>query len=439
MKRKISYEKLFVFINIIVILSIIFIYVFRAIYYYKKTNYVPKTKDLYSTVVNLKNITNYGDGLYKEDNSYYFKGKNVDNYVLYSDVLWRIVELDDNKIKLVSDNNITSLVYGIESNYENSYIYKLLNSEDFINTLYLSEKYLVNSEWCNENIDINKYLCNEKINSLVGLISTDDYIKAGAQNSYLNNETYWWTINTSTDNNAYYIQTNGEISIKDKNIDTYASYGVRPSIYLKSDTSFVSGTGTKEDPYKIEENLDIEINNHSLGTYLKYNGYNWIIMETNENYTKVILDGYLLDENNEPIKLSYNKISEYLENNFLNKFNLSELEEIYYYYGKYDTTNNYNFDLKNQNKVTNYIGIPVVGDMHISDYSNVWLNNEMTSDEKLNYVSTDVGTIYADFSSSENYIRPIICIKKGLIIADGEGTKENPLVVGDSNETKTEN
>ena len=438
MKRKISYEKLFVFINIIVIFVIICIYLFRAIYYYKKTNYIPETQDLYSTVVNLKNITNRGDGLYESGESYYFKGKDVNNYVLYSDILWRIVELDQNKIKLVSDSNLTSLVYGIDSNYENSYIYKLLNSENFIRGLYLSDENLVKLDWCNESVDINNYACGKKVNALVGLISTEDYIKSGKENSYLNNETYWWTINTSSDNNAYYIEPDGQISIKDKNIDTYTSYGVRPSINLKSDISFIGGTGTKENPYKIENNLDIDINNHSVGTYVKYNGYNWIIMEISDNYTKVILDGYLLDDSNEPVKIEFNKVRDYLEKDFLSKFNLDELEKTNYYYGKYDSTNNYNLNFKDK-EFNSYVGIPVVGDMHISDYTNVWLNNEMTSDEKLNYVSTDVGTIYADFSSSKNYVRPIICIKKGLIISEGEGTKTNPLVVGDANETKIEN
>ena len=69
-----------------------------------------------------------------------------------------------------------------------------------------------------------------------------------------------------------------------------------------------------------------------------------------------------------------------------------------------------------------------------SEYPSVWLNNKLTSDEKLVYKTTKMGSLFADFSTSKNYVRPIICVKRGLIISGGEVTKSNPLVIGDKNE-----
>ena len=431
-KKKISLENLLFFLNILIIIGIILLYFFRAIYYYKKTNYVPKSENLYSNIVNLKNIINYGDGLYElEGEKYYYKGSDVSNYILYSDVLWRIVDVSKDGIKIVAEDNQTSLVWGINTDYENSYVNQWLNDK-YLNGLYQKEEYINKYEWCNEKVDINNYNCENKITNYVGLLSTEEYIRAGGKNSYLNNESFWWTVNISNPDEVIYVNDSGEIDNKSKNNDSYYSYGVRPVIVLNSNTNYIGGNGTKEDPYIIENNIDIEINNHSIGTYLSYKGYNWRVMEINDEYTKVILDGYIMDENGEVLKLDYQSSKEYLTNEFLSKLNLEDLVKIDFYYGTYDETNNYNYDISSQNKENNYISFPNIGELHITDYSMSWLNNEYTSDQKLIYISTDAGSIFADFSTSTNYIRPVICIKKGLIISGGTGTKQDPLIIGDN-------
>lgn len=431
-EKKINKENIFFILNIVLIIGIIITYLVRAIYYYKKTNYIPKTESLYDAIVNLKNIVNQGDGLYDQgDEVYYFKGKNVNNYIIYSDTLWRIVEISKEKIKIVSEENETTLVYGVENTYEDSYVRKFLNDDKLIKSLYRSEDYIVNGNWCNESIDINNYNCNAKLNDLVGLINIQDYLRAGAKDSYLNNNTYWWTISISKENEVYYIDNEGEIENQNKFFDTYFSYGVRPSLNLNGNIKYLSGDGTKDNPYIIEDNMDIEINNHSIGTYIKYKNYVWKIMETSNNYTKVILDGYILSENSEPLKLNYYEAKNYLETTFINELNIEDLVKLDFYYGNYDKTNKYNFDFTNQSVINSYIGFPVIGDIHITDYSNVWLDNSLTSDEKLIYKTIEGGRVFADFSNSENYIRPVIGIKKGLIISGGVGTKDNPLVIGD--------
>ena len=61
------------------------------IHYYRIEN--PKIEDV-KTLVELvtlgKNLTDNGDGLYHENDIYYYKGKNVNNYLKYSGRLFRI-------------------------------------------------------------------------------------------------------------------------------------------------------------------------------------------------------------------------------------------------------------------------------------------------------------------------------------------------------------
>ena len=158
----------------------------------------------------------------------------------------------------------------------------------------------------------------------------------------------------------------------------------------------------------------------------------------NDDYNKCV-DLYFQDNTVKRLQIAYEEVQEYLEKNFINKFNEEELVKQDYYYGKYDLSNDYKLNFENKNN--SYVGIPVVGDMHITDSSNVWLNNELSSSEKLgyvsakdnqlNYISQENGSIFADFSTSKNYIRPVISLKLGLIISGGEGTKNNPLVIGE--------
>ena len=68
--------------------------------------------------------------------------------------------------------------------------------------------------------------------------------------------------------------------------------------------------------------------------------------------------------------------------------------------------------------------------MFIPEYESVWLNTYANTSQKLVYTTSKSSSLFADLESSENYIRPVIAIKNGLIIADGDGTKESPYRLG---------
>lgn len=426
-KKTKLWEKIFVITSIIIILVIIGIYAYRTIYYYKKTNYTSPDAKLLDMITNQMDVVYSGDGLYKNKDTleFYYYGKNVNNYLLYNGLLWRIISSNDNGIKIITDSSLTSIVWGKDVLYDKSSIYKWLN-EDLLKKL---PNNLQDSKWCNSTINLNDYKCNDEISAKVGLITTKEYLTSGGVNSYLNNGTYFWTLNESDEKKAYYVHSEGGINNEVLSGSNYYSYGVRPVVYLTKDTPYLSGTGTKKEPYIINNNQEIAINDHPVGTYISYQNYTWRTIEITDNYTKLILDGYLTDDNQEKVKLSYNKVNSYLNNTFLNKLNKDNLVKIDYLVTEYNNNTSYDYlNKKNTNEA--YVSIPNVSDMFIPEYESVWLNTYANTSQKLVYTTSKSSSLFADLESSENYIRPVIAIKNGLIIADGDGTKENPYRLG---------
>ena len=106
--------------------------------------------------------------------------------------------------------------------------------------------------------------CNgelSKINSKVGLITADELALAGyayAKNNtttYLQEnatDTYWWSLSPNNFNggSAYVWYVSGSYGSFDYFNDVFITYGVRPSISLKSTTN-VTGEGTSSSPYII--------------------------------------------------------------------------------------------------------------------------------------------------------------------------------------------
>ena len=112
--------------------------------------------------------------------------------------------------------------------------------------------------------------CNgelSKITSKVGLITADELAYAGYAYNKSNTTTYlqenatdtwWWSLSPNgfsggfagSDANVWDVNgSNGYFSYRNVNV----SRGLRPSISLKSSTTFSNGSGTSEDPYVIDQ------------------------------------------------------------------------------------------------------------------------------------------------------------------------------------------
>ena len=101
-KRKISIQKIFCIISILFIIGCFIFYGKRLIKYYKIYN--PKidgesTVYMATDILTNTSLVYEGNGAYRINGNTIYKGENLDNYVSFSNMLWRI-------IKIKSDNTI---------------------------------------------------------------------------------------------------------------------------------------------------------------------------------------------------------------------------------------------------------------------------------------------------------------------------------------------
>lgn len=426
-KRLRTGEKVFLAVSILFIIGCFIFYGYRTYHYYHATHDVVKNITLGDKLTTLNNIAFKDDGLYEKTGYFYYKGSDVNNYAYYSGRLFRIIDIGDT-IRLIEDETETNLVWTYESDYNDSHIHTWLNN--YLNTLKDYDLYLEKTTWCNDAVDLENYSCTNTIEDYVGLLSTSDYLQAGGKNSYLNNETYFWTINQDYDRNVFYVNNEGNINNISKKEENYFSYGVRPVISLKSDVGIVGGDGTADDPYIIEYLGNALLRDNSVGNYVRYNGDDYRILNIDETGISLIYDGVL------EIEKKYTDINKYLNSEFIKKFNKTELVKNDYYVDEYSYNNKY--DTTDTNKKTDYITIPSIGDLFLNEYNGYWLNDY--SDNKLGlYYTLDENTMFfSDLSSNKHTIRPIIKLNSETVVTSGTGLKVDPLIVGEEGEDNVE-
>ena len=128
--------------------------------------------------------------------------------------------------------------------------------------------------------------------------------------------------------------------------------------------------------------------------------------------------------------VTYNNLNKYLNNDFIKNLNKADLVKCNYYNDEYNFNNKYDYSIR-KSKISNYVGVPNIGDLFINSSDEYWLYNKANSSTSLAYKITSVGGIYGDLMSNKNYVKPVICVKNDLIIKEGVGTFDEPLVIGD--------
>ena len=427
MKEKKSYkrwEKIFIITSIVVIMTIFFIYLYRLIHYYRLEHIKFKVNTLIQELTS--NVTSSNDGLYiLDENNYFYKGVNVNNYVWYSGNLYRIVSINGTNIKLISDSNLTTISWGNSNSFKESYVYLWLNNTEETKSVYLesvfnNQVYLKEFSKCNESINKN---CVNQSNYLVGLLTRSEYLNAGGKLSYLNNESNYWIIDDTNEIEKSYVFKEGGLG-SETTETSLASYGIRPVITINGNITNFKGTGTKEDPYNIIDQLGETISEKKIGEYVTYNGYTFRLLEKQDEGVKLILDGTL-----EGISVSYSDSINYLNNNFKNKF--SNLGTCTYNTGKYGSKTSYNYKNTYTETSKGSIGLPSIGELYVMNGEEYWLINSYDINTSLAYKLNDNSTIIADTKSSKNNLRPVLCVKKDLNIASGDGTKNSPYILGE--------
>ena len=413
-------EKIFLVISILFILGSIAFYGYRTYYYYHKTHDVVKNITIKDKLTALNNLAYQNDGLYEDNGYFYYKGIDVNNYVYYSGRLFRIIDIS-NGIRMIEQDTETNLIWGIDTDYKESNIHKWL--ANYLNTLKDYDIYLMKNDWCNEKIDLDNYQCNDTINDYVGLLNIEDYMQAGAKNSYLNNETYFWTLNFDKDGNPLYINNEGNINNIYKKEDNYFSYGIRPVITLKSDISIVSGDGSNEDPFIIEELGNALLKDNSIGSYVNYNDRSYRILSIDDKGVELI-SNEVIDKD-----LKYDEVYKYLNNEFIKELTKEDLVKNNYDITEYSLKNKY--ELTDKKTKSNYVIIPSIGDLFLNDSNGYWLNNYSDKELGLYYILDENNMFFSDLKTNSYKIRPIIKLNIETVVSSGLGTKDKPLIINE--------
>ncbi len=401
-KNKDKKYYLILLICVILILSILIYFIINLIGSNKLSN-----KNNISNNISLKEEDIYYDGNVK-----IFKGENPNNYLYFSNILWRIISINkDGSLDVTTDNSINILK---NVNYD---------VNKYVNDIFLSsidKKYLDRVSYCNDIISkIEKVECkNIYTKDYVRLLSIEDIINSNDNgNSYLlNNLDYW--LNNRYDNKPFVINSN-----KITNDSNDKAYGVRPVIRLNSSTIIKSGNGTIDNPYIVSE----DTTGLSVGSYIKLDNDLWIVYEVNKNRVNLALVNGLsgvkvFGDNSEFNVDKEGSIAYYLNNDYLDSLSYKDmLISNEWKIGKYIDS----YDNVDKNIVSTKVGMLSVKDLKL--VNNKWGYYLITpSDEKDVYIyNTD------NFISKTNYLHnivPTISIKNNYKL-NGLGTKDNPFEV----------
>lgn len=427
-------------INILWIVVLAFYYMFRFVYYYQMEHRTTaKTNLLADTITLDKNVVAEGSGLYHENGAYVYKGNVTNNYVYYSGLRWRILEVDENdNIRMVTDEAMTTLYYGM-AGYDHSYVRnwlipvkELTHTGIFLHNLSDTSKLLTKTSYCNDTIQNAKYVtCKDKKNDQVALLSLSDYELAKGKNSFLNTGSAFYTISTDEKYHPWIVDQDGSI----KNVTTSgSSYGVRPVVTLNSSVVLYSGDGTLQNPYRIENKEKALLKDVNVGEYIYYSKNRYRVIGKYDDKVKVILDGTMNtfrifdEESTEFDQNRYGSLAYYLNQSMIGNYEHPEwLKPGIFYTGTYNEDHDYNYYHTYSNQTDAYLGLPQVGDYFVATYNNIYTLTPALPDANTVVSITD-GKLYADLIDTEKDIRPVLFLDNNLKIS-GSGTVDSPYEV----------
>lgn len=437
-KRKLSVQKIFNLISLTFLLACIVFYGGRFIKLYIENN---KVEEVNSLAKNIKESNENNDNFKAINNEYYFNGNEVNNYVSYSNLIWRIIKINtDNTITMILDDSITSLSKGESKEFTSTYISKWLtrrNGEEYTgileNNLNNVNKYLTFTKTCKDIVeDVKNITCKELTeDTYITIPSLNDYVNTGGNDSFINNGEYFYLINNNKENKSWYIDSDGKLG-KSDNTDII---GVKPVITIKSTIEKIDGNGTKDNPYTFEEE------NNLFGSYVKLGNDIWRIYEVNDEEVKLSLNKYLTINNDEQ-KYNYSSngyqyndtkiktLAYYLNSTYLNNLSYKDLiKETKFANGIYSNTTSFDYTKVLKETIETKVSILSLGDSILNaELTNYFISTGIDKNNNNIYVFQNDFKLYTKSTSTNLKIVPVISIDKNKL-TKGTGTINNPLEV----------
>ena len=376
-------------------------------------------------VSRIKNVINENT-----NNLGYYQGDNPSNYMYFSGMLFRIVGLDGDNVKIIADQDIANVNYSGIEKWLGDYYYEHLTD------------------------NAKKYIVDKKLS----IISTDDIDKSLINNvSYLKPVTMSWTANKLDDKKAYVTRNvffGEEYGKSYIAIDSSYNYGVRPVITIKGDLLIKSGNGTYDDPYSLGEfktgKADQYLNTRYTGEYVIYSGYLFRIIDIDKDGTIKVISNDTLKDNGKNVETFYNikansniynpkekgnvgyfiknKSSQYIKTDyFVEKEITVPIYKDLPKYEKEDNTKKYKVKLSAPNMYEMFSAYSSDNENRLGSY---WLINSSKTAER-NMAVLD--NAYMINEKSDNYqqygIRVVGYLNKDIKIVSGRGLINNPYVI----------
>lgn len=379
-----------------------------------------------------------------DTNSQYYVDKNVNNnYVWYSGMFWRIVSFNtsDKTIKLITDENVSIATYDKSSkNYRASNINLWLNNI-FLKGLRNPEKYLLETEW-NYTAASTPIAPSRTSTTMsqIGLLNYYEYCKiVNAGNScntgagFLNiGKKFWLLTDYTSGENVWYVDSGTA-----KNGVVNQFMGVRPTIVLKPNITFISGgNGTQNNPYRLTgdtgANIGSYLNTRYIGEYVKFNNVNFRIIDSEAGYTKLIAT--------EPLNVSDYQFhyfdTKYTNNSYIGEYltkswsigTSDKLMDADFCRTTLTTTSSMTASCPSEDLINLKVAIPKVGDLFTANSNKEYWTLTNSSKDKLYVVEPD-GTLKEKGIEERSGIRPVIALMNTVTITGGNGTPTSPYTV----------
>ena len=377
-----------------------------------------------------------------------YVGADPENYIYFSNNLFRIVGLDGNNVKIIANEDVANVGYNSIDEWFKYYDEHLTDS---------AKKIIVKSKFCNMKINdstLDTTECNSySKKKSYGLISIDELNRANTdEGNFLNTFTISWLANGKDDKNSYTVRNNFFESDKSAmSFENKHNFGVRPVIVINGDTLITAGDGSYNNPYYLEDYVPVKkndlVNSRYSGEYINYSGYLWRISEVLEDGTvKVIMNQSLYSIDGELIEINYEKGDKlynptktgnigYIINNNVSKY----IDTKYFVNHEivvpiYKNEPSYNGEI-DKKVYSAKISAPNIYDLYsaysfTSESRSYWTINSSKNKNEYNAVS-DIGVVmYGPASTQYNYgIKPVGYLNKNCFITSGKGTITNPYVI----------
>ncbi len=250
-----------------------------------------ETKTIANYIIDNSEIVTSGDGLYKIGEKYVYRGENPNNYLLLGKRLYRIIDINGNDVRLISNSRIEYYTqwddrYNVERDeYVGINNYSVSRLKEFFEEIYNEKKdendfkyevfskqekeKIVSHDICIgkrnlENGEINSYGECQKVepNQMMSLITVSDVARASIDQNCKSiydksciNYNYFSNIGnsiftlTGVSNNTYEIFyiTDGVADVT----NSYNTFAPNIVVYINESSNYLSGTGTNEDPYRV--------------------------------------------------------------------------------------------------------------------------------------------------------------------------------------------